>query len=134
MSDGQFTEDDYSLIYKIGLDSLPAKRKLTIAALLRQEDYLETSEFAIAIGYPTNTTRRILEDLQGLQLIDKQPRWKGTSDGWKIKNSTIDDLKKAGWVPEESDFIKEVRDTFDTTPEMSEGSTTELKQEELSLT
>ena len=133
MNNGQFTEDDYSLIYKIGLDSLPAKRKLTIEALLKQEDYLETSEFAIAIGYPTNTTRRILEDLQGLQLIDKQPKWKGNNDGWKIKNSTIEDLKKAGWVPEESDFIKEVKDAFNTTPEMSEASTTEPKQEELSL-
>lgn len=134
MSEGKFTEEDYSLIYKIGLDSLPAKRKLTIEVLIKQEDYLDTTEVAIAIGYPTNTTRRILEDLQGLQLIDKQPKWKGKSDGWKIKNSTIDDLKKAGWVPEESDFIKEVRDTFNTTPEMSEGSTTEPKQEELSLT
>ena len=131
MNDGQFTEDDYSLIYKIGLDSLPAKRKLTIEALLKQEDYLETSEFAIAIGYPTNTTRRILEDLQGLQLIDKQPKWKGTSDGWKIKNSTIDDLKKAGWVPEESDFIKKVQEVFNTVPEMSEEPTPEVKQEEL---
>ena len=121
MNNGQFTEDDYSLIYKIGLDSLPAKRKLTIEALLKQEDYLETSEFAIAIGYPTNTTRRILEDLQGLQLIDKQPKWKGTSDGWKIKNSTIEDLKKAGWVPEESN----------TVPEMSEEPTPAVKQEEL---
>lgn len=123
MTNGQFTEDDYSLIYKIGLDSLPAKRRSVIETLIKADEYMETLEVATVIGYPTNTTRRILEDLQGLQLIDKQSKWKGTSDGWKIKNSTIEDLKKAGWVPEESN----------TVPEMSEDPATEPKQEELSL-
>lgn len=131
MSNNQFTEDDYALIYKIGLDSIPTKKRLVIEVLVKLDEYIETSEVAIFIGYPTNTTRRILEDLQGLQLVDKQSKWKGTSDGWKIKSSTIEDLKKAGWVPKESDFIKEVSGIFNSAPEMSEDSTTEAKQEGL---
>lgn len=93
MSNGEFTEDDYNLIYKIGLDCIPQKRKLVIQLLINSKDYLETTEVAVAIGYPTNTTRRILEDLSGLKVVDRESRGQGSRDRWKL-NEDIRELLK----------------------------------------
>lgn len=130
MSNGNFTEDNYGLLYKIGLDCIPTKRKLVIEELIRTKDYTETPDVAVAIGYPTNSTRRILEDLHALQLIDRQSQGKGYADKWRIKSSTMDNLKKAG-LPENDSSFREAADIFNSAPEMSEEPTPEVKQEEL---
>lgn len=126
-----FTEDDYELIYKIGMDTLPQNRKLAINTLVQADDYMETADVAMEIGYPTNTTRRILEDLHGLQLINRQSQGKGYADRWIIKDSTKELLEKA--KPESQKLIdddtdnslyNEAKEIFGVTtvPEMSEGS------------
>lgn len=92
---GQFTNEDYELIYKIGLDTLPQKRKLAIETLIKADDYLETADVAMEIGYPTNTTRRILEDLHGLGLVTRQHEGKGFADNWLINDYTRELLEKA---------------------------------------
>lgn len=122
MSSNSFTEDDYALVYKIGLDSIPTKRRLVIETLVKSKEQLETTDVATAISYPTNTTRRILEDLHGLQLVERESQGKGYPDKWKIKSSTLDNLKKAG-LPEqdEDNLIKEAEKIFNSAPEMSEG-------------
>ncbi len=133
MSNGSFTEDDYALVYKIGLDSIPTKRRLAIETLVKAKEQLETSEVATAISYPTNTTRRILEDLHGLKLIERESLGKGHPDKWKIKNSTLENLKKAGLPVADDSFYKQAEDIFNSVPEMSEDPVAEPKQEELSL-
>lgn len=109
MNGGEFTESDYALIYKIGLDSIPTKRRLVIECLLKSQEPQETANVATTIGYPTNTTRRILEDLSGLQLVDRQSKGQGKADEWSVSNETRQFLEKAQAYPESS-------------PEMSEGS------------
>jgi hypothetical protein len=106
---GGFTEEDYRLIYKIGMDSLPQKRRLVIKTLLKAKDYLETADVAMEIGYPTNTTRRILEDLHGLKLIIRESKGRGYADRWIISDDTRELLKKAKPKTENGDL-----------PEMSE--------------
>jgi hypothetical protein len=81
-------EANYNLIYKIGMDSLPQKRRRILNILNFTEGLLETAEVATTIGYPTNTTRRILEDLHGLGLIDRDHQGQGHSDRWGINTET----------------------------------------------
>ena len=133
MSNGSFTEDDYALVYKIGLDSIPTKRRLVIETLVKAKEQLETSEVATAISYPTNTTRRILEDLHGLSLVERESLGKGHPDKWKIKSSTLENLKKAGLPEEDDSFYQQAEDIFNSVPEMSKDPTAKPKQEELSL-
>lgn len=99
---GDFTNEDYQLIYKIGMDTLPQNRKAVINALLKAEDYQETADVAVAIGYPTNTTRRILEDLSGLRLIDRESYGKGFADKWIMRDDTRNLLDKAKPTSSES--------------------------------
>lgn len=95
IENGQFTTEDYELIYKIGMDTLPQKRKLVIETLIKNDDYLETADIAMEIGYPTNTTRRILEDLHGLKLIIRESQGRGYADRWIIDDTTRELLDKA---------------------------------------
>ena len=81
---------NYKLVIKLGLDSLPKKRRSVLRILIKATDYLETSVIAAKIGYPTNTTRRVLEDLHGLKIIKRLPApKKGMADGWRIKRKTL---------------------------------------------
>lgn len=105
---GGFTEQDYELIYKIGIDTLPQNRKAVINALLEADGSQETAEIATTIGYPTNTTRRILEDLSGLKLIDRESYGKGFADKWIMRDDTRELLEKAKPANGESDNLYEV--------------------------
>jgi hypothetical protein len=116
---GGFTEEDYSLIYKIGMDSLPQKRKLVIDNLLKAEDYLETADVAMEIGYPTNTTRRILEDLHGLKLIIRESQGRGYADRWIISEATRELLEKAKPKSVNRSLSEKSGDQTGSLPEMS---------------
>jgi hypothetical protein len=66
---GDFTKDDYRIIYKIGMDSLTAVRRLVIEHLFVNDSPQSLGAIAEAIGYPQNTARRQLEELQALKLV-----------------------------------------------------------------
>ncbi len=139
-------EEDYGLVFKIGMDTLPKKRKKVFEILMSATERLETSEVAMEIGYPTNTTRRILEDLHGLSLVDREKDGlgKGYADKWRISDYAKNVLEIAkptyaavenpidsdnqSSVPETSDGLREEinkvfsEDTQTTLPEMSNQS------------
>jgi len=98
IDNGEFKEDSYNLICKIGMDTIPQRRKLAMDVLLKANDYLETAEVAIKISYPTNTTRRILEELQGLKLSERKHRGQGYADRWTISETAREFLEKAGYT------------------------------------
>lgn len=134
-------EKDYELIWKVAMDSMPQKKRAVLEVLIAASGQLDTADVALKIGYPTNTTRRILEDLHGLKLADREHEGKGYADKWQISPYTRELLDKAtppylkeqnlikpdvqGGVPEKSDdFSKEIKNLFDasggdTLPEKS---------------
>ncbi len=112
-------EEDYELLYKIAMDSLPQKRRKTLEILIRTTETLDTADVAMEIGYPTNTTRRILEDLHGLALLDRVHVGKGYADKWLLTKYTRDLLEQA--KPSSlraKDLIKSTQK--DTLPEKSD--------------
>jgi len=113
-------EEDYELIYKIGMDSLPHKRKKTLETLLKATSELETADIAMKIGYPTNSTRRILEDLHGLRLTERMHEGQGYADRWLISDNAKELLEKsrpAGLKsplePDRKDTLPDMSDDFD---------------------
>ena len=66
---GEFNKDDYRIIYKIGMDSLTAVRRLTIDYLFNNDSPQSLNDVAKATGYPPNSTRKQLEELQALKLV-----------------------------------------------------------------
>ena len=111
---GRFTEEDYELIYKIGLYCLPQKRRLAIEVLLKNTDYVTTVEVAEKISYPTNTTRRVLEDIHGLKLASRESQGKGHADKWKVNEDTRRLLEFAAPAPDpaDEDIIDKAKEIF----------------------
>ena len=77
------------LIVKVGLDCIPPVRRLALETLLKQANPLTTDEVAARVGYPEQTVRRSLQDLEchgSLNLAGVTPSQKGgkscsTGDG-----------------------------------------------------
>lgn len=105
MNNGEYGELDYGLLYKIAMDSIPKTRRTVLQTLYESADQIETATVATAIGYPTNTTRRILEDLTGLGLVQRQSQGAGNADLWRLTDETwalLSDVAPPPGVPEVS--------------------------------
>lgn len=51
---------------------------------------IETAQIAAALGLPTTTVRRVLEDLAAYQLAVREKQGSGNSDLWKAR--MLDDV------------------------------------------
>ena len=74
---------DKGIIYKICLDSINRTRRVCLQALTKYQ-HVETAALALKLNYPTNTIRRFLEDLNVLEVIDRD-KIKRNADVWNLK-------------------------------------------------
>ncbi len=90
----------WQLIAKCALDSMPAIRR-SVLDVLMTANTSSTGDIARAIGYPTTTTRRALEDLNGHGVTTRASQGEGKADLW-----TADTWARDRWtttVPETSE-------------------------------
>lgn len=98
----EVTEDEYHVLKKIALDTIPNQRKIVIKALLTDE-WLKTREVADRIRYPVATTRILLEDLNVLGITDRQFEggksaseiYQNTPYEWAMNKDFFDNLAEA---------------------------------------
>jgi hypothetical protein len=90
---GVSTPRTRQLLAKIALDSIPKVRLLLIEKLAETEDSTPTRDLGSAIGYPTETTRRALEDLMAQHVIERSGV-KTNSHLWKI----TEDIRADYWA------------------------------------
>jgi hypothetical protein len=76
------TAADYSNVFQVGLDSIPRDRRTVLEALLRLDEEATTTRLATSIGYPSNATHRILENLTAMGLAERIPYGPGRADCW----------------------------------------------------
>ncbi|MCK9370232.1 hypothetical protein M0R04_10030 [Candidatus Dojkabacteria bacterium] len=81
----ELTDDDELSIYKVALDSIPMMRRIMLQKIT-QYDQSSTVMVATLTNYPTSTTKRILEELNVLGLVDRIKDKGKKSDLWKIKD------------------------------------------------
>jgi len=81
-------ERAWEIISKVALDSMPALRQRVIKALLEIEAQTTTSELAKKLGYPSNTTRRVLEDLGCYGIVKRKSQGEGRADYWSLTEWT----------------------------------------------
>jgi hypothetical protein len=97
---GTNRERAWELITKVALDSMPALRRNVLTMMLDNQDTLDwkTKELAEDLGYPTNTTRRVLEDLNCYDIVLRMED--GNADVWRLSDWTKDTYQLAKIVPE----------------------------------
>jgi len=97
----ELTEQDYTLTYRIGMDTLPKMRLEILRLVKNQPEPLTTTELAEKTDYPANTLRRHLEDLQALKVIKRLSHHSGVvrrgrpADRWQLSDLARDLLDKA---------------------------------------
>lgn len=74
-----------AVILAVALDSAPPLRCAAYKIVDRSKT-AETSDVAVSLGLPTNTARRILEDLAAYGLITRESQGQGKADLWHRAN------------------------------------------------
>jgi hypothetical protein len=75
----------WPVITKAALDSIPAIRRAVIDVLVAADE-LKTSAVAAVIDYPTQTTRRALEDLAAHGIAQREVGGEGKADLWRLSD------------------------------------------------
>src|SRR5262249_25284286 len=65
----------------VAMDSVPPLRRTAYDCVQKYRD-VETADVAIELGLPTNTVRRVLEDLAAYQLVERHSLGQGKADHW----------------------------------------------------
>ena len=84
LNQGNLEDEDRSIIYKIALDSITSTRRLVLREAARYTK-INTAGLATKINYPTNSTRRFLEDLNALEVIERLKPEGNRGDIWRLK-------------------------------------------------
>jgi len=77
-----------SVVERVALDSVPPLRRRALEWLTTQQHAVETKSVAEALGLPTNTTRRVLEDLAAYSLVKRVGQGQGQADIWSAGELT----------------------------------------------
>jgi hypothetical protein len=78
-------DQGWQIITKASLDSIPATRRAVMDTLIDADEPMETPKLAETLGYPTQTTRRALEDLTVHGVCRRVTRGSGkTADTWEL--------------------------------------------------
>jgi hypothetical protein len=91
----------WDVVTKAALDSIPAIRRDVMNALHTAEQ-LDTTAVGVAVNYPTNTTRRALQDLEAHGIADRESGDKGHPDKWSLTTFARLHYAAALGVPETS--------------------------------
>ncbi len=81
MNNGPLTDTDFGLLAKIAFNSIPSMRMRALSELYKYEGQVTTSLVSTSMGLPTNTTRRLLEDLECQKLVERT-KITGMADKW----------------------------------------------------
>ncbi len=112
---GEYSDDDYEIIHKIGMDTLPDVRRRIINYLFAHEGQQSLADIADAIGYLANTTRRQLEEMVCLKIVQADSA--SLAHSYELSSSARDLLNNSQLPPSLPDFT----DDSPTVPEKSDG-------------
>lgn len=86
----------WTVVTKAALDSIPALRFAVLEELRAAGLPTETGTLGAALGYPTVTVRRTLDDLTAHDLVEREPQGQGKADRWSLSPFARDGLSAAG--------------------------------------
>jgi hypothetical protein len=76
--------EDWRVVNKLGLDSIPATRRSVLEYLVDRQGLAPTNEIAEACGYPTRTAERALEDLTAHGVAHCKRGGQGVANQWRL--------------------------------------------------
>jgi hypothetical protein len=96
--------DSWDVVRRVGLDSVPKLRRAVIDYLAdAPPNTTSTTDVAQAVGHPTRTTRRALEDLTAHKVVVRYPGGQGRADSWELSETARGWLTTIRTLPVSSD-------------------------------
>ena len=83
LNNGPLKPMDEHILFKIALDSIDKNRRMVLQEMTKFTE-VTTAGLATALHRPTNTIRRIAEDLDALEMLDRTKQ--GNKDVWVLKD------------------------------------------------
>jgi DNA-binding IclR family transcriptional regulator len=80
---------------RVGRDCIPPGRTLLLGLLAEASEPRETALLATQAGMPTETARRVLQDLAALKLATRISQGRGNPDLWELTPETATKWKEA---------------------------------------
>jgi hypothetical protein len=81
------------VVLSVAMDSVPPQRRAAYECVCKHGD-LKTADVAVELGLPTNTARRILEDLTAYRLLERQSTGQGKADVWVKANWEAEEMRQ----------------------------------------
>jgi hypothetical protein len=94
--------EDYALVEHVAIDTINRTRWAIIEVLVRESEPIETAAVAMMVGLPTSTTKRHLEDLVGLGLVEGDKPGVGRANKWAVSVLCADLISKSVTSPQKS--------------------------------
>jgi hypothetical protein len=73
------------VVLSVAMDSVPPQRRAAYECVCKHGD-VKTADVAVELGLPTNTARRVLEDLTAYHLLERRSLGQGHADEWVRAN------------------------------------------------
>jgi hypothetical protein len=77
-------EQALAIVEKVAMDSVPPLRRAAYEYVRASGGIVETTDVATALGLPTSTVRRALEDLAAYHLVKRRSAGPGKADQWSM--------------------------------------------------
>jgi hypothetical protein len=74
-----------NVVERVAMDSVPQIRRKAYEKACNYNSNFQTAKLATAIGLPTSTTRRALEDLAAYGILERESGGQGNPDSWELK-------------------------------------------------
>jgi hypothetical protein len=100
---GVTRDDAWSIVTKVGLDSMPALRRLALNVLYEADEEITSSQVADATDHPKRTSERALEDLTAHGIVQRHGRGQGIAATWELSTWARTRYATALTSPETSD-------------------------------
>jgi hypothetical protein len=86
-------------VRRVALDCIPSLRRTALDYLAAESAEVETSAAAAALGYPTGTVRRALEELAVYGVASRAKAGEGKADRWAMAPAWRERLERTRTVP-----------------------------------
>ena len=85
-----------AIMRRVGADCIPPGRVMLLRMLAASDEARATADLATECSMPTETARRVLQDLAALRLVTRSSQGSGKADLWEIANGTMGKWMEAG--------------------------------------
>lgn len=133
---GNLTQEQVNILYKIALDSIPIKRRMALRALAKYSDGVTTAGLATLLNYQTPVVQQWLSQLNGLGICTREKSRGPQGDKWTLNKEYMEIMVKFEQIKtvegelKDDSVIEDTEDDWDFEKTMNDKKLDEAESKE----